>query len=160
MAGLTEAKQEKDREPTPEEEAQATERASFHGMAKVAAVACAFAARKYKFENNEDDPNHPSFICPLKRTAATLGKTTGLDLCKVCGELEDGEQGDRDLTQCFTNASGHKCCEEWYHPQCIGLDQPPDGDWICQSCTNSQLKLLKLEGKAVGVEGYSFPLDL
>ena len=80
---LTEAEKRKDREPTEEEEANATERASFHGMAKVVDVACKFAASRYSFENDIDNPSHEAYRDPLTRgtNEPKVGKTTGLDLC-------------------------------------------------------------------------------
>ena len=155
---LTEAEKKRDREPTQEEEANASERASFHGIAKVVAKACEFASRKFRFENNIDDPSLATYIDPLTRgpDLPRVGKTTGLDLCEMCAEPEDDEA---DLMQCYTSISGPKFCEKWYHPQCVGMDEAPEGDWLCQGCTNLQLQLLKLKSK-VDTAGHTFPVDL
>ena len=52
----------------------------------------------------------------------------------------------------------HKHSNKWYHPACVGIACPPDGDWLCQTCTNSQLKFLFLDSN-VGPEGLEI-LDL
>ena len=92
----------------------------------------------------EDDPEHPDFQDPLTRAR-----------CQVCSQPENDEQ---DLMQCFTMLEGHKHCDKWYHPACVGIGCAPDGDWLCQPCTNSQLKFLFLDNN-VGPEGLEI-LDL
>lgn len=48
-------------------------------------------------------------------------------LCS-CREPEDG----RRMIACEANG----CRFEWFHFECVGIESPPDGDWICPDCRN------------------------
>ncbi|KAJ0178728.1 hypothetical protein K1T71_005503 [Dendrolimus kikuchii] len=29
---------------------------------------------------------------------------------------------------------GPQCVLQWYHFACVGIESPPDGDWLCPEC--------------------------
>jgi hypothetical protein len=31
---------------------------------------------------------------------------------------------------------GSKCVLQWYHFSCVAISEPPDGNWLCPTCSN------------------------
>jgi hypothetical protein len=53
------------------------------------------------------------------------------------------DDDDTDLPYCICRqpfnrpmigCDGPSCDIEWYHLDCIGLSEPPEGDWLCDQC--------------------------
>lgn len=61
---------------------------------------------------------------------------------------EDGEgdgDGADDRTYCYCNrvsfgnmigCDDNECAREWFHLSCVGLTDPPKGEWYCDECRN------------------------
>lgn len=79
--------------------------------------------------NDKDDPENEAFVDPLNRDDC-------IDVCELC---RDQESDDADLMQCYTEYPNLPSCGAWFHPICVGLDDAPIGDWICQYCVASNL---------------------
>ena len=59
---------------------------------------------------------------------------------------EDGEgdgDGADDRTYCYCNrvsfgnmigCDDNECAREWFHLSCVGLTDPPKGEWYCDEC--------------------------
>lgn len=53
-------------------------------------------------------------------------------LCPACGAAEDGTPANAMM--------GCDVCEEWYHLSCLGVNEAPEGDWVCDLCRNASTK--------------------
>ena len=47
-----------------------------------------------------------------------------IEFC-ICGDVEHGQ-----MIAC----DGDNCPVEWFHMNCIGLNEVPDGSWFCSFC--------------------------
>ncbi|KAH6918824.1 hypothetical protein BKA70DRAFT_1087832 [Coprinopsis sp. MPI-PUGE-AT-0042] len=59
------------------------------------------------------------FVSPMKNEA-------GEELYCYCNRVSFGE-----MIAC----DGPQCSLEWFHLGCVGLTEPPEGEWYCENCT-------------------------
>lgn len=65
------------------------------------------------------------------------------DPCSICGK--GGE-----LMVCDGGLNDIEGCGKSFHIECVGLDEVPPGDWVCEACAIEH-------GMDVGMEGHEFP---
>ncbi|KAI9302826.1 hypothetical protein BJ944DRAFT_269334 [Cunninghamella echinulata] len=58
---------------------------------------------------NDIDPNEPRYC--------------------YCNQVSFG-----DMVAC----DGNNCEKEWFHYSCVGLTEPPAGQWFCNNCTTEK----------------------
>ena len=97
--------------------------------------------------NSDNDPEEDDWVDPLSEVP---------DLCELCGKPHvnaDEKTCKHVLMQCFAELkSGTVGCRKWFHIGCLTLRTVPEGDWVCQQCSND----LELGGLVVGPRGLEF----
>lgn len=63
------------------------------------------------------------------------------------------DEGDDNKLYCFCNGPSHgnmiacdneDCAREWFHYECVGLEQEPKGRWLCAECEKLPRSKLRL----------------
>lgn len=96
--------------------------------------------------------------CCLKRWpyAPHLCHVLPFDHDDLLLEFDDTEyipQRETDFCTCgkyvadapMIGCDGPECILQWYHFGCVGIVEPPDGDWLCPACTKLQLTQVVLQ---------------
>lgn len=69
---------------------------------------------------------YAAHLCNVLPTDGTIEDSEVSTMYCFCGKDDDAPMIGCDSPNCVL---------EWYHFKCVGIVEPPDGDWFCPECS-------------------------